>query len=352
MNYQDYSLDDFAADAYFQKWVQHPDPDAIIFWEQWLEQNPDKHERIWEAKKLVATMRFQENEYEDAFIKKIWQNIEGNISDGKEIRPLYTSKTKAATGFFSQSGKIAATLLLLILAAAVFYKLLTPSVTMHTTAFGETKTIMLPDSSTVILNANSRLSYNKSWNTHKVREVWLEGEGFFQVRKKPAQAHSLPSVKFIVHVNLMDVEVLGTAFNVNTRRGKAQVVLNSGKVKLASNGDVNESEQKSIMMLPGELVERSGKNAGFTKKVVDPALYSSWRNGQFIFKTTPVAEIAAILEDTYGWKVEILDQNLARMTFTSTVPVKKPEVLLRLLAESFHVSIRKKGSQVVIGNYR
>ncbi len=157
----------------------------------------------------------------------------------------------------------------------------------------------------------------------------------------------MPGAKFIVHVNLMEVEVLGTQFNVNTRRGKTQVVLNSGKVKLSSQ---QANNPKSIFMLPGDLVERTSETSDFIKKEVDPNLYSSWRSQLFKFQSTPVSEIAAILEDTYDWKILIKDPRLGKMTFTSTVPVNKPEVLLKLLEEAFQVDVYKEGNQVIIGN--
>ncbi len=345
MNYKDYSPEDFAADAYFRKWVQSPDVHTDLFWETYLAQNPGKREVVREAKKLVLSIRFQENEYSDAFVEKIWHNIDKSISDQEKIRPLHSAKPQSSTKFLPQYRKMAAVLLMLLTTAAVFIVLYFSSTETHATAFGETKVIVLPDSSVVTLNANSKISYHSQWESQEEREVWLEGEAFFDVRKKPALLHSLPGVKFIVHVNLMDVEVLGTQFTVNTRRGKTQVVLSSGKVKLNSE---QAGKQSSIEMQPGEMVELSEKTKVFTKKVVNPNLYSSWVTKELIFDKTPIAEIVKILEDNYGWEVEVKNQELLDMTFTATVPNKKPDVLLALLAESFNVKITRKGEKITI----
>ncbi|QMU29058.1 FecR family protein [Adhaeribacter radiodurans] len=347
MNYRDYSVSDFAADAYFQKWVQNPDINTTVFWEQWLLQNPDKKIVVEQAIKLLATFRFQENAYSQDFINNIWRNIEEKIEDTNNVKPLYASKKNFSIKNIIRFRHVAAIFLVLVLAAVLFNKLSTPPLISHSTPSGQIKTILLPDSSLVTLNANSRLLYRQSWSTLKLREVWLEGEGYFQVRKKPVPTASSSGIKFIVHVNLMDIEVLGTKFNVNTRRGKAQVVLNSGKVKLSSQQDNN---LVSTYMMPGDLVERTSRTGGFFKKVVDPNLYSSWKTQHFVFKTTTMAEIVAVLEDTYGWEIQLKNPKVGQMTFTSTVPVNKPDVLLRLLAESFKIDIQKEGNKVVIGN--
>lgn len=112
------------------------------------------------------------------------------------------------------------------------------------TAYGKTERITLPDQSVVLLNANSVLSYNDKWTDNKTREVWLAGEAYFEVKKSDARGNA----KFVVHTDQLSVEVLGTEFNVNNRRGKTQVVLNAGKVRLTSDTTL----EKEIIMAPGE----------------------------------------------------------------------------------------------------
>src|SRR6185437_3682694 len=81
------------------------------------------------------------------------------------------------------------------------------------TGYGEIKSVLLPDSSVVTLNANSKLRIPEQWTEASGRQVWLEGEAYFAVQKKAATAE-----KFVVHTTEVDVEVLGTKFNVNARR--------------------------------------------------------------------------------------------------------------------------------------
>lgn len=104
---------------------------------------------------------------------------------------------------------------------------------------------VLPDHSRVTLNANSRVTYYEETHPQPVREVFLEGEAFFSVVH---QERASP-VPFIVRTPDLTVQVLGTEFNVNTRRGRTQVVLDDGQIELQL-----PSEQKAAMK-PGDLVE-------------------------------------------------------------------------------------------------
>jgi ferric-dicitrate binding protein FerR (iron transport regulator) len=102
----------------------------------------------------------------------------------------------------------------------------------------------------VLLNANSQLRTPARWPAGARREVWLEGEAFFQVTKKgAAPGGGTDGARFVVHTGQVDVAVLGTRFNVTNRRGQTTVTLNEGKVKL-EEGDLDGA----VIMEPGELV--------------------------------------------------------------------------------------------------
>jgi len=119
--------------------------------------------------------------------------------------------------------------------------------TMHTTHHGEKQKIILPDGSRVFLNSNSTLAYNHDWKDSEKRKVRLSGEAFFQVREK---AHKGRKVKFVVMTKNIEVEVVGTEFDVNTRNEQTQVFLNSGRVNLKI-----PEKQQTVPMHPGEIME-------------------------------------------------------------------------------------------------
>jgi DNA-directed RNA polymerase specialized sigma24 family protein len=142
----------------------------------------------------------------------------------------------------------------------------------------------------------------------KDRVVWMQGEAFFDIN------HLENNQKFIVKALNIDVEVLGTQFNVNSRRNNTTVVLNSGKVKLNHDDLVNDE-----FMDPGDLVEFSGHEKKIRKKVVNPEQFSSWKSNILIFKATPLSEIAQTL-----WKIIMDGISILRTNKLSPISLRVP----------------------------
>lgn len=328
--------EDFADDPYFRLWVQNPLPESEAFWQDWLAQHPEKRSVVEEARQLVQFLQITPvlpSRAEHHQVKAITQKKIRATSPAPPLRKRYRSLAYL---------QWAAAALLLISIAFFFTGRSTE--TIYVTRFGEIKTITLPDSSTVTLNANSSLRYTAHWQTDQTREVWLTGEAFFHVQRKPGWQPA----RFVVHSNQLNVEVLGTVFNVNNRRGVVKVVLNSGKVSLQPT----DSRQPAIWMQPKEMVEFTPASQVFTKKNVNPETYSSWRQRKLIFNETPLREVAQVLEDTYGVKVRFSDEPLANRRFTGAVPSRNVDVLLTVLAESFDLRIRRENHTIRIETKR
>src|SRR5690625_3679105 len=90
--------------------------------------------------------------------------------------------------------------------------------------YGDTRTVHLADGSVVNLNANSTLRVSRWMKWRSVREVWVTGEAYFSVKSTSDQRY------FLVHTPQLNVEVLGTKFNIKDRYKSAKVVLQEGKV--------------------------------------------------------------------------------------------------------------------------
>jgi ferric-dicitrate binding protein FerR (iron transport regulator) len=161
--------------------------------------------------------------------------------------------------------------------------------------------------------------------------VWLEGEAFFEV------VHTENHRKFVVHATgNLDVEVLGTKFNVYGRKRSTRVLLNDGKVQLNIGQD-----RRRVTMHPGELVELDAATGGYRRKVVDPAQHSSWVHRYLLFKDTPVREVVTLLEDTYGVAVVMADPGLLQSKITGRVPINNLESLLFALSESLECEVTR-----------
>jgi ferric-dicitrate binding protein FerR (iron transport regulator) len=293
---------------------------------------------------FLKNLQLKENTFSEEDTRQAWQAIQitlGRASVSSNREPALLPFRQVS--FISRHWQKMAAVLVGILLVSVFLLMQQGQTITHQTAFGETKKVVLPDSSVITLNANSTLTYASQWNSHKAREVWLEGEAFLHVVKKPGAGNAI----FKVHTDKLNVEVLGTAFNVNSRRGITRVVLNSGKVQLHTQDATNKG---SLVMKPGELVEFSEEANAFTKKIVDPEVYTSWRNHKLLFSDNTLQEIAQVLEDNYGLEILIHDPLLKQRKLTGEIPSTDEQTVLEVLCESLNIRYTKNGRKVIFNN--
>jgi transmembrane sensor len=230
--------------------------------------------------------------------------------------------------------KIAATLLFLVSVSLWLYTYSNDLIEVET-GFGERLTVTLPDKSSVMLNGNSTLRYSKDWDDKASREVWIEGEGFFSV------THTKDHQKFIVHAaDYLDVEVLGTKFNVKSRHGAPEVLLTEGKVKLAT------SDAQQVFLKPGELATMHNKH--LSARSVDKRQYTSWVENKLFFERSTLNEVALLLKETYGLHVQFSHPDLQRKELSGEISSATEDDVLRAIAETFDLEVAKRGRFVVI----
>lgn len=213
----------------------------------------------------------------------------------------------------------------------------------YKTAYGEIRTITLPDRSVVTLNGNSSVQYRSHWERTEDREVWIRGEAFFDVKPAPQQ-------RFVVHTShAINVEVLGTTFNVLDREARMQVVLNTGKVRLSGR---TPAVQQPIVLKPGEMVEFRQQATTYHRQQINAAQYASWKNRKLQFNNADLKEVAQVLHETYGLTVTIKDSTLLHQQFSGTVPSANADILLDGLSQLFDLKITKKDATVNIEKNR
>jgi ferric-dicitrate binding protein FerR (iron transport regulator) len=226
------------------------------------------------------------------------------------------------------------------------YWLYTHRQTTHSTQYGKTASLTLPDGSRVVLNGNSRLRYAANWDNQRTREVWLEGEGFFDITKQTSQdpLHK-DYAHFVVHTADLDVQVLGTRFNVSERKAKTQVVLSSGKVKLGINARPHSSP---LLMEPGESVEFIHRDEQVVRRKVDPNAYSSWQNSELVFKNTPLFEVADIIESTYGMAMVFQNISQRNRRLTGNIRTDDIDKILKALSRSLNLEFVQVNKQIMV----
>jgi ferric-dicitrate binding protein FerR (iron transport regulator) len=199
--------------------------------------------------------------------------------------------------------------------------------------------VNLPDGSLVTLNANTQLRFSNDWKEGADREVWLEGEAFFVVEKKPAT-----QAKFTVHSGSLDVEVLGTQFNVNNRSEKTSVFLQEGVIQLR----IRENEKEELLMEEGSLAEFSREEGLRVQTVEAPQRYTSWKDGYILLDGMTLAEAKEKIESIYGLEMVISRDSLLFTNLEGALPSSDLGELLQTLEILLPVKVTKNESTILL----
>lgn len=220
---------------------------------------------------------------------------------------------------------VAAVILLALFIGPTFYQSLTT--VSYETAFGETLSIDLPDgSSSVILSANSKVSWKKAdWKQRK-RRLTLEGKAYIEVPEKGA---------FDVITSEGTVSVLGTRFTVYQMEQALHAVCYEGRVRAtAPKGESIElGKGESSLLLDG---------LWGIKELFDIE-YPEWISGHIAFKNAPLKQVLDELKSNYGIEVELGNVNLARR-FTGSIPKDNLDQSLKIIFPALNISYRLEGN--------
>ncbi|OUN65007.1 MULTISPECIES: FecR family protein [Butyricimonas] len=192
----------------------------------------------------------------------------------------------------------------------------------------------LPDGTVVWVNSESSLRFPEKFTSNR-REVFLEGEAYFEVKKDANRP-------FYVHTEAGKVRVLGTAFNVCAYSNDRfwQTTLVEGSVMI-------NQEEKEVLLKPNEQYQidvRTGK-AGLRE--VLPELYTSWRDGKFYFKAYTFEELVEKLERWYDFKMFYMNEEIKTRRFSGVVNKYQPlEEMFKFLQMTSDVQFNVKGNVV------
>ncbi|MDF9797069.1 transmembrane sensor [Catalinimonas alkaloidigena] len=334
------TVDQLLNDPAFRKWVLSPESEEAQGWQSWIDSHAEHRAIVEEAKELLLGIQPKVERHRQAE-EKVWSAISEGIQEKEAKQYTFTSHAK------SPVWKVAASITIGLLSTAILYLWLSSSSYISvTTTYGEMQEVKLPDSSWVVLNANSSLRYEADWEEGIDREVWLEGEAFFKVEKKlsgsATQSSANSYIKFTVHADPLDVEVIGTEFSVNHRAENTQVVLNEGIVRVK---DMRE-KQEEIMLKPGEMLSYNNKVLQLSQ--VDASTKISWKDELVIFNDEPLSKIFKRIEDTYGYTIRVSDKAILERRFSGSYPRDTVKVLLDKMEKLYQLNITENDRQIII----
>jgi transmembrane sensor len=318
-NYAKFSVHDFAMDEYFQQWVFHPDENSDAFWCHWRTRHPEKAAELDEARDILNNFNLRHFALPAENVAQLWGQIKK--TNGAAL-PARLGKNvwwvSAAAG-------------VILAGFGIFFLEDEKDVFEYKTGYGETRVVLLPDSSTVILNANSHLSYRNNWDDQPARTVEVDGEAFFSV------VHKADDQPFkVTTADGVTVEVLGTTFNIYHRSVDTKVVLNSGQISLSI--PVAKKEKK-ILMKPGELIE-CGRDV-YKKRIVDPRIYAAWTEKKIILDQTSLREMVRMAKDNYGIVIQVESEKMLDQTVSGSMPISDAAGFVNQVASVFHLEIAK-----------
>lgn len=265
-------------------------------------------------------------------LENVWSKVESDID--KDTDPKSGLQLSIVL-------RVAAAIALLVIAgytAVTVYQSF--SWTEYRTYYGEIKTIELNDGSVVVLNGNSVLKVQKYLTVDKPRDVYLSGEANFQVAKAGTK-----DARFLVHTRDLDVEVLGTRFNVNCRESETSVYLEEGSVKINQNDFV----QKDIFMSPGEKIDYSLLDKKLELSEVESEVNEiSWKEGLFEFEELSLDQILKQITEPYNYSYEIENESLGNRTFTVRIPTNDLEFALSVLEKLTNTSIVDQNGMITV----
>jgi ferric-dicitrate binding protein FerR (iron transport regulator) len=181
-----------------------------------------------------------------------------------------------------------------------------PALAVHTNT---NRVFFLADGSSVILSAGSRLNYPSSFDGMSKREVYLEGQAFFDIQHNESKP-------FIVHTGDVTTTVLGTAFNIKAIPGEPNitVTVNRGKVKV-------ENKHTTLgIITPRQQITFDKQKTTTNMQLVKSDSYMEWKDETLLFDNLTIAEAAKLLEQKFNAKIEISDQSLSSQRFTASFP--------------------------------
>lgn len=209
--------------------------------------------------------------------------------------------------------------------------------------FSKTFKVKLSDGTIVHLNAGTSFTYPEQFNAGNTRKVALKGEAYFEVFKDKTKP-------FIVEVNDVNIEVLGTTFNVNNYEEDNFIncVLTEGSVRLSEK----ENQENNIVLKPNYKATWQKEGKSFITEKVNPNNYSAWINGELIFNKNSFTNIAKKIERYYDVKILNNYPFLASQEFTGTIRVKESNVenILEIFKLDTPFNYTKKNNVIEIYN--
>jgi ferric-dicitrate binding protein FerR (iron transport regulator) len=288
----------------------------------------DHFKLIWEQSKQLELKSNTDTE-------EAWGRFMQRVETEEELTKATTKRTIPLWSPFSLV-RIAAMLVLMVGAGWLIYTVADGGNDQMTVASADgVLKHTLPDGSVVTLNKNSTLAYSAAFNGSS-RNVALKGEAFFDV----APDKSKP---FIIDAGNSTVTVVGTSFNVKSRKDITEVIVESGVVEVAK-------KQQMVRLTPGQSATVSPVSDAPIAVHTEDALYDYYRTHEFKCDGVPLYKLVATLNEAYDVQIVIADTKLANLQKGGILRMDDLNTVLDIIEATFkdQLYIEKNGKKIVL----
>jgi transmembrane sensor len=240
--------------------------------------------------------------------------MKGNIAKRIAAQPARSRPLWSGTFW-----RVAAAVLILIGAGWIFFvvkqqreprvSVLVSKTIIQQSVKGQTKFVMLPDGSRVVLHGNTRIEYDRDFNS-QTREVSLSGEAYFDVvHLNTAGRKPRP---FVIRTGKIRTTVLGTAFSIKSlpTGGEVVVTVTRGKVR------VDDGERHTSLLTANQQMTYNTHTTVADEKAVKSQELTAWVQADMVFQETPFGELAEMLAKRYGVKIAFQNPQLQNCLIT------------------------------------
>jgi ferric-dicitrate binding protein FerR (iron transport regulator) len=320
------------------------------YWKCWIAKNEDQRQEVHIARLVVLEFADMKEPFSAAKKNEAWHLLSRQLS-AKQSPSQMLAKRRSNFGWLYTA--VAASLLIVMSLALVHYTdfmmpvdadilVSIPAQKTIATEYGEQKVISLDSGTKVTLNANSAIAYRNGWIYDDEVRLKLEGEAYFDVAKRSSEFDPV----FLVETTDGDISVLGTRFMVSTRDQKTEVVLEEGQVAINIK---SVGTFRDLLLEPKQRVEFARSVASVDIERVDTELYTSWRNGLFVFDHTPLPIVANRISEQFGVEVHLANPRLQDREISGSIENTDLDVVMAGLSKTLDIPIQKRGEEVVMG---
>lgn len=350
----EFSARDFAEHPDFRNWVQSPTLESDIFWENYRRTYPHQQPHILRAQALVRAIAESPQFFPtDTQLSDMWQHIEEHtLQDEPEIQ---TPVVRSLSRWWA-----AAAIFLAIAAGWIWWQQHQQPISYSSivasadeplkeqiNAQNKTQTLSLPDGSKVRLAPKSRLSFAQNFG--KLREVYLEGEAYFEVKRDPEHP-------FLVYAAETVTQVVGTSFTVRAFAGKpiVNVTVREGKVAVSSRKGLSNNLNNTVLLAANQQAtfERNGET--LVKSLVENPAKITPAHKEIVYTDRPSTDILRDLEQQYGVELVydevLLKKCFVTISFSDEVFYERLRLLCRTIGAQYEtietqIVIRSNGCQ-------